>query len=215
MAAGKGGCRNLRPSDAFGAMSRESSRRDGRSAPVTGDPGPARSATTSAGERERQSWKRRLGSLGVLPILRSLRRSANGYVARCCERSGSVTVVLAVLQRSLIAIAEYAFDLPTKAQLQRACSDFASAPPGLKDVRDSIAHIEERVRTEARGRKITTQPTDRFTALSPKQPPGSLTSTANAVMNHSSMAWRQHRKVAFAHGHRGGTCRSRRDVARA
>lgn len=70
----------------------------------------------------------------------------------------SFVSTLAVLQRSLVAIAGYAFDVPTKARLQEACNDFAAALPGLKDVRDSIAHIEERVRTEARGAKIKTQP---------------------------------------------------------
>jgi len=70
----------------------------------------------------------------------------------------SFVSTLAVLQRSLLALKSYDFDQSVKAGLQQACDDFAAALPGLKDVRDSVAHVEERVRSEARGMKIDTQP---------------------------------------------------------
>jgi hypothetical protein len=65
---------------------------------------------------------------------------------------------LAVLQRSLIALTRYALDKAVQARIQQACDDFAAALPGLKDVRDSVAHVEERVRGEVHGKKIKAQP---------------------------------------------------------
>jgi hypothetical protein len=70
----------------------------------------------------------------------------------------SFVSTLAVLQRSLIALSKYAFAPAVAGPLQQACDDFAAALPGLKEVRDSTAHVEERVRGEARGKKISTQP---------------------------------------------------------
>jgi hypothetical protein len=70
----------------------------------------------------------------------------------------SFVTTLAVLQRSLIAMSKFAFSEETRQALQRACDEFAQALPGLKGVRDSVAHVEERVRGEARGRKIDTKP---------------------------------------------------------
>ena len=65
---------------------------------------------------------------------------------------------LAVLQRSLLALAKYDFEPAVASRIKEAVDDFGLALPGLKDVRDSVAHVEERVRSEARGKKITTQP---------------------------------------------------------
>lgn len=65
---------------------------------------------------------------------------------------------LALLQRSLVALTEYDFPAQVSAELSNACDEFAAALPGLKDVRDSAAHVEERVRGEALGKKIATQP---------------------------------------------------------
>jgi hypothetical protein len=70
----------------------------------------------------------------------------------------SFVTTLAVLQRSLLAIRKYPFEPSVQNAIQGACDNFASAVPGLKGVRDSVAHVEERVRGEARGEKITAAP---------------------------------------------------------
>jgi hypothetical protein len=70
----------------------------------------------------------------------------------------SFVSTLAVLQRSLVALTKYQLEPQVKAGLQQACDQFAAALPELKDVRDSIAHVEERVRGEAKRKKISTQP---------------------------------------------------------
>jgi hypothetical protein len=70
----------------------------------------------------------------------------------------SFVSTLALVQRSLLALTRYPFELKVAVSIQKACDDFAAALPGLKDVRDSVAHAEDRIRGEARGKKITTQP---------------------------------------------------------
>jgi hypothetical protein len=70
----------------------------------------------------------------------------------------SFVSTLALLQRSLLALTKYPFDRRVAASIQRVCDDFAAALPGLKGVRDSVAHAEDRVRAEAFGKKIATQP---------------------------------------------------------
>jgi hypothetical protein len=70
----------------------------------------------------------------------------------------SFVTTLAQLQRSLIALSNYDFPPDVKKGLQSACDEFAIALPGLKGVRDSVAHAEDRVRGEAFGKKIATQP---------------------------------------------------------
>lgn len=69
----------------------------------------------------------------------------------------SFVTTLAVLQRSLIAMSKFAFSEEIREKLQQACDEFAAAAR-VKGVRDSVAHVEERVRGEARGRKIDTKP---------------------------------------------------------
>lgn len=71
----------------------------------------------------------------------------------------SFVATLAVLQRSLIALCEYAFEPEVLAKLEEARDTFAVQLPGLKDVRDSAAHVEDRMRGQERyGRKIQLQP---------------------------------------------------------
>lgn len=70
----------------------------------------------------------------------------------------SFVSTLAILQRSLLALTRYSFEPDVAAELKRAADCFAGALPGLKGVRDSVAHVEERVRREAHGKKINTQP---------------------------------------------------------
>jgi hypothetical protein len=70
----------------------------------------------------------------------------------------SFVTTLALLQRSLIAICDYSFESAVAAKLEQARDDFASALPGLKHVRDSAEHGEDRVRGQAFGKKIATQP---------------------------------------------------------
>ncbi|CAA9500039.1 MAG: hypothetical protein AVDCRST_MAG53-1891 [uncultured Solirubrobacteraceae bacterium] len=65
---------------------------------------------------------------------------------------------LAVLQRSLLALTKYPFEPAVALKIKKAADDFADALPGLKGVRDSVAHVEERVRAEAHGKKIKKQP---------------------------------------------------------
>ncbi|MDQ3609523.1 MAG: hypothetical protein M3459_11575 [Actinomycetota bacterium] len=70
----------------------------------------------------------------------------------------SFVSTLAVLQRSLLALRRYPFEPAVAAGIKKAADEFAAALPGLKGVRDSVAHVEERVRGEAHGKKIKTQP---------------------------------------------------------
>lgn len=70
----------------------------------------------------------------------------------------SFVTTLAVLQRSLLEIGKYPLESSVRSAIQCACDNFASAVPGLKGVRDSVAHVEERARGEARGEKITAAP---------------------------------------------------------
>jgi hypothetical protein len=65
---------------------------------------------------------------------------------------------LALLQRSLIALCDYSFETTVAARLKQARDTFAAALPGLKHVRDSAEHGEDRVRGKAFGKKIATQP---------------------------------------------------------
>jgi hypothetical protein len=87
------------------------------------------------------------------------RRPGGSYQRRVVFiHAQSFVSTLAVLQRSLLAFTTYAFAPAVAASLQQACDDFAAALPGLKGIRDSTAHVEERVRGEAHGKKIATQP---------------------------------------------------------
>jgi hypothetical protein len=71
----------------------------------------------------------------------------------------SFVTTLAVLQRSLIPLCEYDFEPEAKAAVESARDGFAFALPGLKDVRDSTTHVEDRIRGQERfGRKMQTQP---------------------------------------------------------
>jgi hypothetical protein len=70
----------------------------------------------------------------------------------------SFVSTLAVLQRALLALANYPFRAAVLPAIEAACDDFAAALPGLKEVRDSSEHVEERVRGQAFGRKIETKP---------------------------------------------------------
>jgi hypothetical protein len=71
----------------------------------------------------------------------------------------SFTASLALLQRTIIALCEYDFEPDVKAKLEAASDAFAVALPGLKHVRDSSAHVEDRVRWQAKfGAKITPKP---------------------------------------------------------
>jgi hypothetical protein len=65
---------------------------------------------------------------------------------------------LATLQRALIAVVSYPLDASALTAVRAACADFAAALPGLKGVRDSTAHAEDRVRAKARDRKIEPAP---------------------------------------------------------
>jgi hypothetical protein len=70
----------------------------------------------------------------------------------------SFVTTLALLQRSLLALCEYDLDPSVAVKLKQACDAFAAALPGLKGVRDSVSHAEDRVRGEAFSRKIVTKP---------------------------------------------------------
>ncbi len=70
----------------------------------------------------------------------------------------SFVATLALLQRSVLAMARYDFEPGVVEMIRTACDDFALALPGLKDVRDSSAHLEDRVRGEKHGKKIDTKP---------------------------------------------------------
>ena len=71
----------------------------------------------------------------------------------------SFVTTLAALQRALTAICQYDFTPGVTADLKRARDAFAAALPGLKGVRDSTAHVEDRVRGQQKlGRKIAPQP---------------------------------------------------------
>lgn len=70
----------------------------------------------------------------------------------------SFVTTLALLQRSLIALCDYSFEPAVTAKLEQARDNFADALPGLKHVRDSAEHGEDRVRGQAFGKKIATQP---------------------------------------------------------
>jgi hypothetical protein len=70
----------------------------------------------------------------------------------------SFVETIAVLQRTLIALCSYAFAPDVKATRERVGEDFAAALPGLKGVRDTVAHVEERVRGQEFGRKIQPGP---------------------------------------------------------
>lgn len=70
----------------------------------------------------------------------------------------SFVATLALLQRSLLAVARYELEPGVVEMIRKACDDFAAALPGLKDVRDSSAHLEDRVRGERFGEKIATKP---------------------------------------------------------
>jgi hypothetical protein len=65
---------------------------------------------------------------------------------------------LAVLQRILVAICSCGFEPEVAAKLEQARDAFTEAIPGLKDVRDSVAHVDERWRGASRGRKIAAEP---------------------------------------------------------
>jgi hypothetical protein len=58
----------------------------------------------------------------------------------------------------LLALRRYPFKPDILKKLQEANAAFSEAFPGLKGVRDSAEHVEERVRGEAFGKKIATQP---------------------------------------------------------
>lgn len=70
----------------------------------------------------------------------------------------SFVSTLALLQRSLLAMARYDFEPGVVEMIRTACDDFAVALPGLKDVRDSSVHLEDRIRGEKHGQKIATKP---------------------------------------------------------
>lgn len=65
---------------------------------------------------------------------------------------------LAVLQRALIALYEYHFAPEVRTKLEAAAESFAAALPGLKGVRDSTAHVEDRVRRRRFDQKIEPEP---------------------------------------------------------
>lgn len=79
----------------------------------------------------------------------------------------SFVTSLALLQRGLDAFCGYPFDDEVLERLQAARDAFAGAFPGLKGVRDSTVHAEERVRGEARRKKIDTQPLTSGPILAP------------------------------------------------
>jgi hypothetical protein len=70
----------------------------------------------------------------------------------------SFVTTLALLQRSLIALCDYSFEPIVAVELQQVRDNFAAALPGLKHVRDSAEHGEDRVRGQAFGKKIATKP---------------------------------------------------------
>ena len=70
----------------------------------------------------------------------------------------SFITTLALLQRSVLAIGRYDFEPGVVGGIRKACNDFAAALPGLKAVRDSSAHLEDRIRGERFGEKIATKP---------------------------------------------------------
>lgn len=70
----------------------------------------------------------------------------------------SFVTTLAVQQRVLLSLCDYDLDPSITVRLEQACKAFASALPGLKGVRDSAAHVEDRVRGKAFGRQIATKP---------------------------------------------------------
>lgn len=70
----------------------------------------------------------------------------------------SFVSTLAQLQRSLVALSSYQFEPHESAAILQACDGFAAALPGLKGVRDSTEHAEDRVRGEARGKKLEPAP---------------------------------------------------------
>jgi hypothetical protein len=69
----------------------------------------------------------------------------------------SFVTTLALLQCGLVALCGYGFGPAVAAKLKQACDNFAAALPGVKDVRDSLAHGEDRARGKARSKKITPQ----------------------------------------------------------
>ncbi|HEY5430715.1 MAG TPA: hypothetical protein VIK04_16485 [Solirubrobacteraceae bacterium] len=71
----------------------------------------------------------------------------------------SFVTTLAVFQRALIALCDYGFESGVAGGLERARDVFAVAIPGLKGVRDSTAHLEDRVRGQRqRGAEIRPAP---------------------------------------------------------
>lgn len=70
----------------------------------------------------------------------------------------SFVTTLAVLQRGLLQIGEYEFEPSVRAAIECACDQFASAVPGLKGVRDSVAHVEERILGNAKKKTIVAAP---------------------------------------------------------
>lgn len=71
----------------------------------------------------------------------------------------SFVTTLAALQRALGAICAYDLPAAITADLERARDGFAAALPGLKGVRDSTAHVEDRIRGRQKfGQKIAPKP---------------------------------------------------------
>jgi hypothetical protein len=69
----------------------------------------------------------------------------------------SFVTTLAQIQRSVMALCRYDFEPEVAAKLTKACNNFAAALPGLKQVRDSAEHGEDRVRGQAYREKIAIQ----------------------------------------------------------
>ena len=82
----------------------------------------------------------------------------------------SFVSTLAVLQRSLFSVTSYPFEPTVASGVKKAAEEFAAALPGLKGVRDSLAHVEERVRGETHGKKIKPQPVSNSFIHAPTTP---------------------------------------------
>jgi hypothetical protein len=65
---------------------------------------------------------------------------------------------LAVLQRTILTLSRFELGPDIDSGIKQAADDLARALPGLKGVRDSVAHKDERVRGLAYKKKIETQP---------------------------------------------------------
>lgn len=88
----------------------------------------------------------------------ALEGSPESYARRVVFIHAQSFVSTLAVQRSLLALTKSPVEPAVASGIKKAADEFAAALPGLKDVRDSVAHVEERVRGEVHGKKIKTQP---------------------------------------------------------